>query len=70
METKTFSIPKMSCDHCVHTVEREVGEIQGVKSVKADEQTKAVVVQWDTPANWDQIAQVLTEIDYPPVVSN
>jgi copper chaperone len=69
METKTFSIPAMSCGHCVHTVETEVSEIKGVQSVHADEQSKQVVVQWDTPANWEQIAQVLTEIDYPPVLN-
>ena len=66
MESKTFTVPNISCGHCVHTVESEVGEIKGVRAVKADEKTKQVTVQWDNPANWEQIEKVLTEIDYPP----
>ena len=66
MEVKTFTVPNISCGHCVHTVESEVGEIAGVKQVKADESTKQVTVQWETPASWDAIQKVLVEIDYPP----
>ncbi len=66
MEVKTFTVPNISCGHCVHTVESEVGEIAGVKQVKADEATKQVTVQWETPASWDAIQKVLVEIDYPP----
>ena len=66
MESKTFTVPNISCGHCVHTVETEVSELQGVHEVKADEQTKQVIVKWDPPANWEQIEKVLTEINYPP----
>lgn len=63
---KSFIVPNISCGHCVMTVEREVGEIAGVQSVKADQDSKQVVVAWDTPATWDQIKELLEEIDYPP----
>ena len=66
MESKTFTVPNISCGHCVHTVESEVSEIKGVRAVKADEKTKQVTVEWDNPANWAQIEKALTEIDYPP----
>ncbi len=66
METKTFYVPAISCGHCVHTIQNEGSEISGVKSVRADEQTKMVTVQWESPATWDQIKATLTEIDYPP----
>ncbi len=66
MESKTFVVPNISCGHCVHTIQSEVAEVDGVKSVKADQQTKKVTVQWDTPATWDKIEKVLKEIDYPP----
>ena len=66
METKTFVVPNINCGHCVHTIQSEVAEVEGVKSVKADQQTKVVTVQWDTPATWDKIEKVLKEIDYPP----
>jgi copper chaperone CopZ len=69
MESKTFEVPNISCAHCVHTIQSEVGELQGVESVKADEQTKIVTVQWHAPATWAQIKDTLAEIDYPPAES-
>ncbi|HLY26849.1 MAG TPA: heavy metal-associated domain-containing protein [Aggregatilineales bacterium] len=66
MESKTFEVPNISCEHCVHTIQSEIGELQGVESVKADEQTRIVTVQWNDPASWAQIQQTLTEINYPP----
>ncbi len=66
MSTKTFSIPAISCGHCVHTVEREIQGITGVKSARADEKSKQVVVEWDNPATWEQIKNALVEIEYPP----
>jgi len=66
VETRTFSVPNISCGHCVHTIESEVGELQGVESVKADEHTRIVTIKWSDPATWSQIKNTLTEIDYPP----
>lgn len=66
MESKTFVVPNISCGHCTHTIEMEVGDIAGVSRVKADEATKQVIVEWDKPATWDQIQATLVEINYPP----
>lgn len=66
MESKTFTVPNISCGHCTHTVEMEVGEIAGVTSVKAVEETKQVTVAWDSPATWEKIRATLQEINYPP----
>ena len=66
MESKTVVVPNISCGHCVHTIESEVGELPGVKVVKADEKTKKVTVEWGDPATWQKIVETLTEIDYPP----
>ncbi len=66
MEKKEFVVPNISCGHCVKTIQNEVGEIAGVKLVQAEEKSKKVVVEWDAPATWAQIVQVLTEADYPP----
>ena len=68
METKTFTVPNIGCSGCVNTVESTVREIAGVQSVQADENTKRVDVQWQIPATWAQIAQTLTEVDYPPAL--
>ena len=44
MATKTFKVPNISCGHCVMTIEREVGELEGVTSVKAEEASQMVSV--------------------------
>ena len=65
MATETFSVPNISCGHCVMTIERELGELQGVSNVKADADTKIVTVAWDAPADEDGIKALLAEINYP-----
>jgi copper chaperone CopZ len=66
METKTFKVPGISCGHCVHTIKMEVGDVAGVQSVEADQQTRMVTVTWDNPADWEKIRATLVEINYPP----
>ncbi|MBM3123823.1 MAG: heavy-metal-associated domain-containing protein [Chloroflexi bacterium] len=66
MTTITYTIPAISCGHCVRTIETEVGELQGVQTVKADEATKKVVITFDTPADETKIKNLLAEINYPP----
>ena len=66
MESKTFTVPNISCGHCTHTIEMEVGDIAGVNNVKAVQDTKQVTVEWDSPATWDKIKATLQEINYPP----
>ena len=65
MQSKTFKVPNISCGHCVHTIQNEVGELEGVKSVVAVEDTKIVTVEWDTPQSWENIKALLEEINYP-----
>jgi copper chaperone len=65
MTTVTYSIPAMHCGHCIHTVEMEVGELEGVQSVKADLDRKKVQITFDTPASEEKIKALLAEIDYP-----
>lgn len=66
MSIKSFTVPNISCGHCTHTIEMEVGEMAGVKSVKADQESRQVTVEWDEPASWDGINKLLHEINYPP----
>ena len=65
MTTVTYSVPAIHCMHCTHTIEMEVGELQGVKSVKADLDTKKVEIAFDTPASEEKIKALLQEIEYP-----
>ena len=67
MATKTFKVPGIHCGHCVMTIEREVGELTGVTSVKAEQSTQMVTVNWnEPPATWDAIRSLLNEINYAP----
>ena len=67
MATKTFRVPNITCGHCVATIEREIGELAGVASVKANETTKMVTVDWqDSATDWEAIRALLEEINYPP----
>jgi copper ion binding protein len=65
MTTVTYTVPAISCGHCTHTIETEVGELSGVQSVKADEATKKVEITFDAPANEATIKALLAEINYP-----
>jgi copper chaperone len=65
MTTVTYTVPAIHCGHCTHTIEMEVGELQGVQSVKADEASKKVVISFDAPADEEKIKSLLAEINYP-----
>ena len=65
MTTVTYTVPAISCGHCTHTIETEVGELKGVQSVKAEVDTKKVVITFDAPASEQTIKALLSEIDYP-----
>ena len=65
MASKTLQVPNISCHHCVMTIQRELGELEGVVSATGDVETKMVTVEWESPATWDGIKSLLDEINYP-----
>lgn len=65
MNTVTFSIPGINCGHCVHTIQTELIEVEGVSDVRASADTKTAVVTFDAPATEAEIKKVLAEINYP-----
>jgi copper chaperone len=66
MATRTFNVPNISCGHCTHTIEMELGDLAGVTSVKADQESQQVTVSWGEPATWEKILALLQEINYAP----
>ncbi len=66
MTIATFSIPNISCNHCVHTIQTEVADLEGVQRVDADLNAKIVKVEFQTPASEELIVHLLKEINYPP----
>jgi len=65
MTTVTYSIPNISCGHCVHTIQTELGDLEGVKSVQANQETRTAVITFEPPATETKIKAVLSEINYP-----
>ena len=66
MEKQLYQVPSIHCKHCVHTIEMELGDLDGVKNVKADLEEKTVAVEFEAPATEEKITDLLKEINYPP----
>lgn len=65
MTTVKYSIPNISCGHCVHTIQSEVSEIAGVEKVVADQVSKTATITFNAPATEGLIKTLLAEINYP-----
>ena len=65
MEKHKFSIPNISCGHCVKTIENELSELHGIKSLEGDPQNKTITVEWEAPITLENIRDKLNEINYP-----
>ncbi len=65
MTTVKYSVPNISCGHCVHTIQTEVADLAGVKSVKADRNTRSVEISFESPATEEKLKALLAEINYP-----
>lgn len=66
MAISTFTVPNISCNHCLHTIKTELGELDGVLKVDADLDTKVVNIEFVAPAEEKMIVELLKEINYPP----
>jgi copper chaperone len=68
MSTKViYSIPNIHCGHCVHTIQSELIELPGVKSVKANLDLRNATIEYEAPADEEKIKALLTSIAYPAV---
>ncbi len=65
MSNVTYSVPNIMCEHCIHTIQTELGELTGVQSVKADLATKKVAITFGDPATEEALKALLAEINYP-----
>jgi len=65
MTSKTYSVPNISCGHCVHTIQSELGQLSGVARVAASQERKEVTIDFDPPATEESIRALMAEINYP-----
>jgi hypothetical protein len=42
MEKRTFSVPSISCGHCVRTIKNELSELEGVSAVEGSPAEKLI----------------------------
>jgi copper chaperone len=45
MESKTYAVPGMHCDHCKQAVASELEAVSGVEGVAVDLETKLVTIR-------------------------
>ena len=67
MVKENFSIPNISCGHCVMSIKNELSELEGVKTVEGDPGNKNITVEFESPVTLEQIKETLKEINYPAV---
>ena len=65
MPTKTYTVPAISCGHCTATIERELQDVDGVESVKAEVESKHVTVEVENAGVLAEVEKLLEEIGYP-----
>lgn len=61
IEEKVLSVPDISCEHCVKTINGALGALPGVESVQTDIPSKSVRLRYD--AGKVSMAQIETTLD-------
>jgi copper chaperone CopZ len=65
MTKVTYTIPNISCGHCVHTIKMEVSDLEGVSAIDADVEKRQATITFDPPATEEGVKALLAEINYP-----
>jgi copper chaperone len=58
MQTKTYLVPGMHCDHCTAAVTRELEGVRSVRTVEVDLETNLVTVGGDGLENATLVAAI------------
>lgn len=64
---KEFTVPSMSCQHCVNAITKEVSQLDGVQNVNIDLNTKRVKVQTSEQVSTDEVVNAIKEAGYDDV---
>ncbi len=65
MDTITLNIPSISCHHCVMTIKRESGFVDGVEFVSGDVDGKTATFQVQGDEALAALKTTLAEVGYP-----
>jgi copper chaperone CopZ len=66
MASHTFTVPNISCEHCVRRITQALTAVPGVQSVRADVESKQVIVAYEGASTLEQARRTLRDIGYPP----
>ena len=70
LQTRTFTVEKMTCAACPITVKTAMSRVEGVRSVDVDFKSKTATVTFDpTVTTADEIAQASANAGYPAEVA-
>jgi copper ion binding protein len=67
METTTFTVKGMTCDHCVAAVTQELSALPGVHDVSIDLASGGVAVSSDAPLSDEAVRDAVDEAGYEVV---
>ncbi|HEX6816935.1 MAG TPA: cation transporter [Ktedonobacterales bacterium] len=64
-QEQVLSVPDISCEHCVQTINKALGALPGVESVRTDIPTKTVTLKYDPgQVSMDNIEATLDDAGY------
>jgi copper chaperone CopZ len=65
METITLSIPNINCHHCIMTIKRESGFVDGTEFVSGDIEGKKATFKVTNDKALESLKETLAEVGYP-----
>jgi copper chaperone len=64
MAERIYTVPDVSCEHCVSAITRELTQIEGVQNVHVDLNTKKVTVEASEAVAEQQIRDGIDEAGF------
>ena len=61
---EVLKVEGMSCNHCVNSIETNVGELTGVSTVKVNLTNNEVAVEFDNTATLTKIKETIEDQGY------
>ena len=66
MNSVTFNVPDISCEHCERTITNALQPVDSVRTVRVDIPARQVRVEYDEKqVSVDKMRDLLQEEDYP-----
>ena len=66
MQSRSFHLYEVQDEIEAQEVMQELSNIEGVRSVQGDYETRIFAVTWSEPATWEDIRVALANLHYTP----